>query len=225
MKRNRGFTLIELVIASAITTITVGSMAMVYHFAAIRTSSAFATGTVTSQVQTLASEIDKTIMDSSGSAVVTAFGNTGLKCTLPQTEVDTDADGKKDTYQPATLNAGAPTWGKGKRVWFYMANATGNFSAPGTILWKAERNDDLYPTGADADKTFTFNGGAGTQRFSLVDQVSFSTSSADKTATYTVRASALMRADRSSATAYTTEKNMAQTVTVSKTVFMENFRQ
>ncbi|MFY9234519.1 MAG: prepilin-type N-terminal cleavage/methylation domain-containing protein [Fimbriimonadaceae bacterium] len=225
MKRRAGFTLVEVLLTSIISAITVGSMAMVYNFSATRTAMAFANNSATIQMQTLSRELDDTISRATSSTVITVGGSVGLKSVMPATEADTDGDGTNDSYSPVSMAGGAPKWGTGKRVWFYMSNATGNFLTPGTILWKAERNDDAYPTGANTDASFTYISGSSIPRFGLIDTITWATNATDKTVTYTVRANSLARGDRKSATAYTTDSARAQVVNLTRTVLNENWRQ
>jgi type II secretory pathway pseudopilin PulG len=226
IRRKRGFTIVEVLLTVGISSLIVGSMALVYGYTMVRTSYAIATTSVSQQVQTLSSEIDSVISQASSTTIITTGGNTGLKCTMPATQVDLDADGILDAYQPTSILGGAPIWGKGKRIWFYTADSTGDFLRPGSVVWRAERSDDLFPTTTTADKSFAYYAGSTTnRRFSLIDQITWVNNTNDKYVTYTLRASTLTRAERSSPTAYGGEKNVAQTLTLTKNVFLRNWRQ
>jgi Tfp pilus assembly protein PilV len=219
--RARGFTIIETMLAASLTSVVVATMALAYHYAAVRTSQALATSSVSNQVQSLMGEIDATISKASSVTIVTTGGNTGIRCTMPAS-----LDTTLNAYTPATVTGGSPTWGKGKRVWFYTADASGAFTSPGTIVWRAERNDDLTPTAANADASFAYQGGTGGKvRYSLVDGLTWSYDSTNKYVTYTIKASTLTRAERSSPTAYTSETNSSRTLQVTKNVFLRNWRQ
>jgi hypothetical protein len=224
MKR-RAFTITEVCMASAISLIVVGTMAATYNFAVARTAHAFAVGSTTSQIQAFSREVDAVIAQASSVQVVVSGGSVGLRCTMPATPADVDMDGRTDAYLPTDTPGGSPVWGKGKRVWFYMANSTGNFLSPGPILWKAERNDDVFPLGINTIKDFTYVSNSTLQRFSLIDSITWSASTTDKTVTYTVKANALTRSDTKSATSYTTDGSKAQTLALTKTVFFNNWRQ
>jgi hypothetical protein len=218
--------MVEVMLTTAMISVVVGSMAMVYSYTVARTSHAVAATAVSDEIQKLSDELDAVISQASSASVVTFGGNTGLRCTMPATQVDTNGDGNVDAYQPATMTGGSPTWGKGKRIWFYTADSTGDFTRPGPIVWRAERNDDLLPTAANADRAFAYYGSSSvTPRFGLIDQLSWVSNATDKSVTYTIRASSLTRAQRASASAYSSEKNVSETLTLTKNVFLRNWRQ
>lgn len=217
MARRGGFTIVELMITCAITAILIGSTASIYMFTANRTAQALATVTTSSQMQMLSKSIDETVAKATHVQVVSVAGNIGLKCIMPASGTDTDADAFSDLFEPTSATAGQVRWGKGTRVWFYLANATGNFMQPGPIVWRAERNDDLIPTSLNVDRSFTYFQDTGLLRYSLLDSITWSVNATDKTVTYTLKASSLARADRRSSTAYTTEKESSRTITLSRT--------
>jgi hypothetical protein len=217
--------MVEVLLACSITVVLVGAIATVYSFSASRASHAFATGSATNQVQRLALELDKYIGQAQSASVVTVGASTGLKCIMPELGTDTDNDGAPDVFEPKTMTGGAPNWSRGKRIWFYLSNASGDFMQAGPILWMAVRSDDLIPTGANTIRSFTYLPGGTILRFGLLDSITWTANATAKTASFTAKASALARADRKSATAYTTEKSVAQTITLSRTIFCENWRQ
>ena len=225
MRRNVGFSMVEVLLACSITVVLVGAIASVYSFTASRASHALATGAATNQVQRLALNLDKYISQAQSASVITVGASSGLKCTMPELGTDTDADGAPDVFDPKGMAGGQPNWSRGKRIWFYLANSSGDFMQPGPILWMAVKSDDTIPTGASTIRSFTYLPGGTVLRYGLLDSITWMANATAKTASYTARASALARADRKSATAYTTEKNIAQTVTLSRTVFCDNWRQ
>lgn len=224
MKRG-AFTLVEVLLASTISVVTVGTMAVVYNFAMTRTSHAFATGSTVSQMQTFSREVDKVISEATSATVVTVSGRPALKCTMPASPADSNGDGTNDTYLPISVLGGSPRWGSGKRIWFYMASSSGVPGTAGSYIWRAERNDDLVPIAANTVRDFTYVPGSTIQRFGLLDTITWVTNPTDKTVSYTLAANSLTRSDSKSATAYTTDSAKAQVVQLARTVFTYNWRQ
>jgi len=172
--RRKGFTLVEVMTASALTTVVVGAVVLLYGFVAARTSAATARLALVSQASTLASEMQATIRDACSVEVVTQGSVSALKCVMPAAGEDTDADGQYDRYLPSKMSAtGQERFTKGNRVWFFFGPEDGTFGKTGTVLCRAVTNDDAYPTAANLDQKWTF-GYSKTPRFSLITGMSMS---------------------------------------------------
>ena len=218
MNRRRGFSIIDVVLATAITAILCGAMTSLYLFSSTRSAHAITTDAATNQAQQVSDFMDKVISDSVSATVVTSGAQTGLKCTLPANGTDTNGDGIPDQFTPVSITNGVVKWGTGTRVWFYMSNTTGNFTSVGTILTMAIRNDDLLPTGVQRNAAFTFYYDSGKPRWNLVDSVTWAANATNGTAGYTIKTSSLVRSDSAATSAYTTDKAVSRTANISRTV-------
>lgn len=179
----KGFTLVEVMMASALTTIVVGAIVLLYGFVASRTSAATARLALLSQATTLASEMQATIRDACSVEVVTQGSISALKCIMPANGVDSDGDGQFDRHLPSKMSAtGQERYTKGKRVWFYFSAEDGTFGKAGTVLCRAVTNDDSYPIPANLDQKWTFTNSK-TPRFSLIGGLTMSVDSVKKLVT------------------------------------------
>jgi hypothetical protein len=166
-------------------------------------------------------DIGTVIKNSYSSSTVTLNGVTGLKCIMPSTGTDKDGDGHLDSWTLAAVSRrGYEKISLGKRVWFYLGDSTGTFGTSGTILWKAERSDDLNPTGSDAITKYSYLTST-RLRYPLISSLSFSVNSAAQTVTYTVVAGSLTRAER---TPGTEASNQSYTHTETRTAFWRYWR-
>jgi hypothetical protein len=220
--KKRGFTLVEVLLTCVVSVILIGATATVYTFTATRTAHALATVSTSSQMQELCQRIDETVAKAISVQVVTVGSIKGLKCTMPATGIDSDSDSYLDVYKPTSATGGSLRWGKGKRVWFYMSNSTGNFGTAGAVLWRAERTDDAFPTTADADTSFAYKPGNTVVRYPLLESITWAADGTDKTVSYTLVATSLIRADRKASAAFTTEKETSRTVTLKRTTNWTN---
>lgn len=197
----RAFTLVELMFVTIITAIIVGALGGLFVFVGTRASQTITKNGILLQTQALNEELERVLSQAQECKLVQIrVGVNGLKCTLPAAGVDADADGTIDKYRVSAVGPrGREAFGTGKRVWFYMADATG---APATgvtsggTLWRAWRNDDALPTLADADQKFAYYyGDTGKPRWNFVDSLGY-TINANGTVTYTIASSKLRRAER-----------------------------
>lgn len=224
MNRRKGFSLVEVVLASALTVVVVGTLASVYSLATRQAARAVASINGTRQAQILATEIAKTVSNSVYCAVITSGGNTGLRCTMPQNGTDKDGDGYLDEYTPYIVSKrGIEKFGRGKRVWYYFSDSTGNFTNTGTVLWRAQRNDDLLPTTTDKDSAWAFYYGTSNSRWKLIESINFSVDANAKTTTFTIIGSQKTGAERTATNSDVTMRAGYRT-TLSRTSFWRNWR-
>ncbi|MCH8274197.1 MAG: type II secretion system protein [Armatimonadetes bacterium] len=228
MRRRRGMTLVELIVATGLTAVIVGTLAAFYALVTIRSAHSAAKVSVVMQAQSLADEIARTIEQSVECDLVSQGGGIkALKCIMPAQGTDTDGDGRLDTFWPQSVSAGGnEKFGEGKRVWFYMADSSAAFKIPGPILWRAERNDDVEPTPLDVDKEWSYYYDSGRPKWHLVESVEFDIVG-DQLATFTINLSSLTRADKSAigvpadAAAPGADRYL---LTLTRTVFWRNWR-
>jgi type II secretory pathway pseudopilin PulG len=188
----RAFTVVELLIAVSLTAIIAGTLVSVYVFVSTRAAHAVAEQNVLDQVRDLASDIARTVENSVRCEVVTVSGQSALKCLLPAQPNSTDARNVATSFAPTALSArGIERWGEGQRVWFYQSDDTGKLGRSGDYVWRAVRNDDSVPTDADADRAWSYYYSTSRYRWSLINEVSFSVSSSDRSATVKIKGSVL----------------------------------
>jgi Tfp pilus assembly protein PilV len=224
MSKRSGFSIIEVLLAAVLTAVVLGALTSVYSFAARTASNAAASANATRQAQMLGNEIAKVVRNAVQCDVIVGSGNTGLRCTMPANGVDVDGDGYLDTYSPQRISKrGLEKWGKGNRVWFYMANSTGDFSKPGTIVWRAQRIDDSPPTSSDCDSKWAYYYGSSKLRWDITEALTFSVDSANQLTSFSVTCSQLARADRMAKTSDVNSGSGYRT-TLSRTIFWRNWR-
>jgi type II secretory pathway pseudopilin PulG len=220
--RNRGSSLIEMLLVVMLTSVLLATLATLYGFSMGRAARSAARYAALDQANTLADKIEATVQQAVSCSIVTSGGFSGLKCTMPATGQDRDGDGYVDRYSPTGVSRrGSEKYGTGKRVWFYPSNSTGSFTALGTIIWRAERADDSLPTSSDGDKTFAYYFDGTTARYNLVSSATFSVDSTNSTATCVITASSQLRSERVGSAA---DGAGAETVVVTKTMSWRNWR-
>lgn len=194
--KRRAFTLVELLLATAISAVIIGALAGMFVFVGARAAQSMAHNGVLLQAQALSEELERTVVNAQSCVVVAAPGGQALKCILPETGEDTDGDGLIDRARPLWVTpTGQEGFGRGKRVWFYVTGSSGRIDlAPSGEhrFWRAYRNDDLLPGAADIDQSFSKYYNTGNSRWPLIDTVSFSVGG-DGIVTFTINASKLRR--------------------------------
>lgn len=196
MHKKAAFTLVEMTLVLALTALVVGVMTVLYGFTMERLAHATADFAATDDAFLAANDIGKLVAGANSCVAVTAGTITGLKCTMPATGTDKDGDGHLDSWALGNVSRrGLEEVRLGKRDWFYLSDSTGAFGTPGTILWKAERSDDLNPTTSDAISKYA-NLTRTQLRYPFISNVTFTVNSAAQTVTYTVTAGSLIRAAR-----------------------------
>jgi hypothetical protein len=209
-------------LALALTAMVLGVLTVLYGFTMGRLAHATASFTASDDAFRAANVISDTVRYANSCTTVTSGGNTGLKCIMPANATDRDGDGRQDTYLFTKVSRrGLEQSVAGRRVWYYMSDSTGAFAVSGgTVLWRAERQDDAVPLTADGEKTFAYVA-PNRPRFPLVSSVSFNVDSINLTVTTTITASALTRADR---TAGTEAANQSYKHIDTRTTFWRNWR-
>jgi prepilin-type N-terminal cleavage/methylation domain-containing protein len=201
MTSRRGFTLVEVLMSSILASLIVAATGGLMVFASKRAQHAYSENAVVTQVMQLSNELQSTISQSVGCTTQTNSFGTALKCTMPATGVDTDQDGKLDTWSASGVSsAGTEKYKTGIRVWYYWANGTADYTSTSTAtkpqFFKAYRNDDASPTSADIDTRFSRLYATTGTRWNLVDTLSFSVSPTTGLINYTITASKLISQER-----------------------------
>jgi hypothetical protein len=208
--RNRGATLIEMLLVMAMTAIVVGSMASLYGFVAIRTAHTIATTSALDQAEMVADEITYYVMNSKETIRIVSGSQYALKCRMPVDFIDIRNSGRPDRYILSSVSAiHTETFDDGVWVWFYTSDSSGDYGKVGNNFYKAIRSDNANPVGANVDAAWNYHHD-GSHRFNLVDGF-FATSNSGESM-FTVTASADTRANIKSASGSTATDNRAVAV-------------
>jgi prepilin-type N-terminal cleavage/methylation domain-containing protein len=178
-RTNRGFTLIELLVVVGIGSIVLGGLAFLYSYTAGQTGDTVAELIATDQATTAANDVEATVRNAFLCEAKVKNGIAGLRCQMPSIEVDLNGDGIPESYAPASLDKfGREKFVAGKRVWYYMSDATGTWGSSGAVLWRATRSDDSDPTSSDLDRNWAYRYGVSSApRFPLVTNFGISVAS------------------------------------------------
>ncbi len=132
MGRSRAFTLIEMVIVTALSSVTISVGVMAYSFVMRETAAVAAQASVNIQIAEAIERMRPTIEDAfSCSPAAIANGQPGLLCTMPDTIIS-------GVYAPWRVDAfGKAKFQAGSKVLFYISDSTGSQLVPGDTLWKA----------------------------------------------------------------------------------------
>lgn len=223
--KRRGFTLVELLLASSITAIVVGALGGMFVFVGTRAAQSMAQNGVLLQSQALSEELEKTVVNAQACRTVSAPGGIALKCILPVNGEDRDIDGLIDRAKPMWVTpTGREGYGQGKRVWLYVAGTDGrlDLSTGGARkFWRAYRDDDAFPTTADIDTSFSTYYDTGRAKWNLIDNVDFSVDG-NGMVTFKIQASKLRRSE--SRLGSGDSKADGATLKLVRTVFCRNWR-
>lgn len=199
MRTRRGSTLFEALIAVCIAASIMIAAVTLYGFVSARLMSDGTHAAVLAQANRLADEMTLVIGNARLCDTVTAGSTTALRCRLPSTGLDTNADGLVDRVTPLAADAnGSETYKTGTYVWFYQSDASGAWGNLGTLVWRAKPITGANPGPADLDSAWSLYYGGGS-RWNFIDSVTFTNDPGSQTTTFTINASSLNRAERSAA--------------------------
>ena len=219
--KRAGLTLIEMTLVLSLTALVIGVLTALYGFSMERLAHATADFAATDDAFLATDAIASTVKDANSCAAVAVNGVTALKCTMPASGTDKDGDGWLDSYNVSTVSRrGYEQVGLGMRRWFYLSDSTGAIGNAGTVLWRAQRSDDLNPTTSDIDHKFAYISGTNL-RYPMITALSFSVNSSNQTVTVTLSAGSLTRAAR---TPGSEASNQSYTVTQTRTAFWRDWR-
>jgi type II secretory pathway pseudopilin PulG len=173
MNRKRGFTLVELLIVSSLTTMVVGTLGAVVTTVLTRSSYSITNTSNVLEQHLLFEEIGQTIEQACEVELVTQGGMTALVCTMPKTGVDTTGDNVPDKFEPDTVSRRQiGKYERGLRIWYYRSDATGEFGKSGSVLWRAIMSNSNKPGASDADRSWAYYY-EGKPRWGLIESVGF----------------------------------------------------
>lgn len=227
MTSRRAFTLVELMMVTAITAVIVGTLGSLFVFVSTKASQSLSKNGVLLQTQALSEAFEQTFSQARSCQVVAVrSGVNGIRCQLPATGTDQDGDGVIDKYSGNWVGpTGREGYGEGLRVWYYMSDNTGlpaSAVVKGGKVWRAFTSGNSLPTGGEVDTKFAFYYGNTAQpKWNFIDSIEF-TVNADGTVGYTIKSSKLFRAERAAATS-----DAASTKTqliLNRTVYCKNWR-
>jgi hypothetical protein len=227
MRKRRGFTMVEMTLTAALTSIIIGVLASLYGFAVTRGAQTTSSFQVANQLSNILKSIEHTVWNAGDCVSISlSNGRTALKCLMPEEGVDRDADGWEEYFLATSVGAaGMEKFGEGKRVWYYLADATGNINNSGLFLWRAVRDDDNMPTTANIDQRWS-NYYGGRFQHNLLEQFTVNVPGYGSTnwgsASITIRASSYSSDEKRATTGVTS--SALQRVTLSRTIYWRNWK-
>lgn len=220
--RRRGFTLIESVLALAITATIIASVTLLHAYVLRNLGVASARFSNYRQAQMLLDSIDEVATQAQSYSLVTISGGTYLKLVMPASCTDTDNNGLLDKCVPSRLNKrGLEEWGTGKRCWFYTGDDVGA-PASGGRPWSAIVSDDSSPSSATALSAFAKYGN-GKSKYPNIESMTFAAVGSDSfTVTITSSSNTSIISERK----YfgSGDSNLRDSFTVSRTIFTARWR-
>lgn len=220
MHRKAGATLIELTIAMVMIVVLMAATTTLYAYCTKKVGEQAAESSLQMQVTALSAEINKFVSQAKTCQIATNGSASALVCEMPATGTDEDFDGINEHFTPDGSAAGKEIFNTGFYVWFYMSDSTGIWGHTGNQLWRAKVTGPGSPTSSSLDYTWrTYYGGD--YRWSLIDNLTFTTDPVNQLTTYTITASSLDRADRS---ATTDTGAPGRQLVVSNTIYWQSFR-
>ncbi len=226
INNRRGFSLVELLIVTAMTALLIGILGYIYVWVSGKSAQAYAQQAVIAQGSKLSDEMENTVANAVSCTVAANLFGTTMKCVMPENATDTNGDGIDDKWSPkmVTPRGQAKYGANGKRVTYYFSDSTGNFLAvPGSAtryLYRAIRTDAANPTLANSDNTFRNNPGGGF-KWNLVSSVVFTPDTPNKLITMKIKSTNVAYGmDRRAATT----TNLSREFELERTVFTQNWR-
>ncbi|MEQ1932717.1 MAG: prepilin-type N-terminal cleavage/methylation domain-containing protein [Fimbriimonadaceae bacterium] len=224
--RRRGFSLVELMIVTAMTSLLIGILGYIYVWVSGKSAQTYAQQAVIAQSSKLSDEIENTVANAVSCTVTANLFGSSMRCIMPENAADTNGDGVDDKWGPkmVTPRGQAKYGANGKRVWFYFSDSTGNYGAtPGAAtkyFYRAVRADASNPTLANADNTFRNNPGGGF-KWNLVSAVTFTTDAPNKLITMKIKAANVAYAIDRRASSVSSQSREYE---LDRTVFMQHWR-
>lgn len=222
----RGFTVTEVIIASATSVLMLTTLVSLFYFCTVRSANAVANAGSVLQAQILADELGHMIRNSVSGSVQThaTLGRKSLRLVMPTVASDTDGNGAIDTFQPSTVSrTNSEKYGAAKRVWFYMSDATGLYDRSGNILWRAEVDGDGVPTSpTERKRAWGYYYTTNNHRYFLVDSIDWSASG--RGVTFTLNCLARLHSEEKAATNISRRSDISRSLSLTRTVACRNWR-
>lgn len=150
MCKRGGVTMVEVLIAATLTTVVFGAVATLYVGTMTAGGRSMTQATTQARGASVLDQIENVVQQATLCTEVVTGPNEALRCILPSGGRDVNGDGLADVFSPATVcKRGGDRFTNGRRVWFYLSDASGEYGRDGTVLYRAERTDDSTPTTTD----------------------------------------------------------------------------
>lgn len=213
--KRAGFTLTEMLYASLVGTILLGSSSSLYILVSKRTNEDASLNLAIAQSTQLADEMQEVIENALSCSVGSSGTRSYLNCTLPTNGTDQDNDGVMDRFPPVSITPdGLPQFSAGQIVAFYWSDNSGEIAPGGTFkdgpdLWRSFSASTGGSTGADR---FWSRIGDST-RWTLIDDVNFVTDFGNRSTTITIKSRVLNRSPRRATAADAPDQKAEYTLT------------
>lgn len=215
LSRRAGTSLTEIMYASVIGSILLGSSTTLYLLISQRTQKDAARAMALSQAVMLADDMTDTI----GKARSIAIGVSGPRqyvyFVLPGNASDANGDGIGDFFQPESVNLdGSLNYIAGQNVAYYWSDdgwvSVGGVVSQGRDLWRSQSALTGGSTGADIHWA---RHGNGTSKWNLIDDVRYVYDATNRIVTITITASAKNRNLSRGNSTQASEEHAAVTIT------------
>lgn len=166
-KNSRGFTLVELLIVSAVLSLVLTSLCGIYLSVAAEWERQDGRGTALSVTSMACSRVSDYLSQAVGAVVLTRFEEgDAIAVNLP-------ANSAHGIYVPV-WNAGRIEHQSGNWIVFYLSDSTGDYRRTGDILWAATMNWSTYPNGVVPDSAWSLYQGQSKGKISPISSLQFS---------------------------------------------------
>lgn len=193
-RRSSGYSLTEVLYASAIGAVLLGSSSSLYLLISKRTNDDAGLNLAVAQATQLADELQDTIKNSLTCTVTQSGNRQVMFCQLPANGTDGNSDGIMDQFPPANIDFdGALKFNPGQSVGYYWSDQSGDLAptnqGPELGLWRS-----FSPASGGATVPDPSWSRIGDQtRWTLIDSVQFVANYGTRSTTVTITARVLGR--------------------------------
>jgi len=193
----RGYTLVEMIIASGLLAVVVTALTALYGFAGKRNLYAIARFSALRAASVSVKDIETTVESAVNCQKVVNGGSDALVCTMPLNGTDTNGDGVSDSFTPTRISKrGYPRYGTGQRVWYFLSDANGIYGNSGPYLYRAIRNDASNPGVDDIDKVWSVDYQLGRPKRGPLSAMTFTVDAVARTVQYSFNLNQAIRGDQ-----------------------------
>lgn len=207
MKKRRGFTLLEWVLAAALCGMLMAAATNVYRLIIQRSAFASSMGSVQVQSTLALDQISKDISQAVQCEIQSVSGTSVLVIRLPNAAVLNSADQQVDYYLPAQVSPqGALQYVSGPTVYYYAVSA-----GSGVLIARGSSPNGFVILSSNDTKFTTIDGTR--NRFPSLTSFTFSVNPSQQVVTLNVLARTLMRSTSQAATADTSNETASASFT------------